>query len=143
VEEAARRLLQVGPNRLHAAKRTGSLFLLATQFRSPITLILIGAAVVSFFLHDVADAAIVLGIVFASALLGFWQERGATQAVARLLDLVRVRTTVLRDGQEREIPVEDVVPGDVVQLRAGAVVPADGLLLYRKRLARERGLVDE
>ncbi len=132
--EAAQRLARVGPNRLHAAKRTGSAVLLATQFKSPITLILVAAAILSFFLHDTTNAIIILGIVAASAVLGFFQERGATQAVAKLLDLVRVRTAVVRDGKEDEIPVEDVVPGDIVRFNAGDVVPADCLILESRDL---------
>ncbi len=133
-DEAARRLAQVGPNRLHAARRAGSVALLASQFKSPITLILVAAATLSFFLLDTTNAIIILGIVAASAVLGFFQERGATQATARLLDLVRVRTMVTRDGKVEEVPVEDVVPGDAVRLNAGDVVPADCLLLESRDL---------
>ncbi|MEN6370103.1 MAG: magnesium-translocating P-type ATPase [Thermotogota bacterium] len=133
-QEAELRLATSGPNHLHEAKRAGSLALLAAQFKSPITLVLVGASILSFGLGDITNASIILGIVLASALLGFWQERGATQAVAKLLDLVRVRAAVVRNGSEEDIPVEDVVPGDVVRLHAGDVIPADGLILESKDL---------
>lgn len=82
----------------------------------------------SFFLHDRTDALIIVGIVGASSLLGFWQERGAAHALEALLAVVQTRTRVLRDGTETEIPVEEVVPGDVVMLSAGASVPGDCLV---------------
>ena len=132
--EATGRLATYGANRLHAKKKTGAPALLLSQFKSPITVILIAAATLSFFLHDPTNGTIILGIVLASAILGFWQERGATQAVSKLLDLVRVRSTILRDGQQAEIAVEDVVPGDIVVLNAGDVVPADGLILESRDL---------
>ncbi len=96
--EAARRLLQYGPNTLHARRRTDTLSLLFRQFNNPIILILIAAAGLSLFLHDRVDAAIILGIVTVSGLLGFWQERGATDAVEKLLAIVQVEASVLRDG---------------------------------------------
>lgn len=75
------------------------------------------------------DAGIILGIVLVSGVLGFWQERGATNAVEKLLAIVQVKATVVRDEQPLDIPVEEVVPGDVVLLNAGDIVPGDCLLL--------------
>ncbi|HEX6902744.1 MAG TPA: magnesium-translocating P-type ATPase [Thermoanaerobaculia bacterium] len=131
---AASRLASGGPNRLHPARETSSLELLVRQFASPLILMLAVAAVLSFAVHESQDAVIILIIVFATGLLGFWQERGAADAVQKLLARVAVRTKVLRDGQEREVPLEEVVPGDVVSLAAGALVPADALLLASKNL---------
>ncbi len=127
--EAVRRAALHGPNRLHPKKRTDAPALVLAQFKNPITLILILAAVLAFFLHDTTNATIVLLIVVASALLGFLQERGATQAVAKLLAVVQVRTTLLRDGQEVDVAIDNVVPGDVIVLNAGDVIPADSRLL--------------
>ncbi len=132
--EAEERLACWGPNRIKAKRRTDALTLLLTQFKSPIILILLFAACLSFFLSDAVDASIILAIVLVSGLLGFSQEKGATDAVERLLAIVQVRTAVLRDRQEREIPIEDVVPGDIVVLNAGDVIPADCLLLEAKDL---------
>lgn len=83
------------------------------------------AAVLSMVVGDTTDGAIILGILFVSGLLGFWQERRAADAAQRLLALVRPTATVIRDGRTQEIPVEEVVVGDVVQLAAGASIPAD------------------
>ena len=97
--EEARRRLAGGPTRLIQSGRwTRAPLLLLAQFKSPIILILIVAAVLSLFLGDATDAVIILAIVLASGLLGFWQERGAADAVAKLLDLVQTRASVLRDG---------------------------------------------
>jgi Mg2+-importing ATPase len=132
--DAADRLREHGPNRLRPQARADTLALLAAQFRSPITLILIFAAVLSLATGDRADALIILLIILASGLLGFWQEKGASDAVRRLVSLVRVKATVLRDGRPAEVPVEDVVPGDVLTIGAGDIVPADALLLEAKDL---------
>src|ERR1035437_10761832 len=104
--EAARRLLHYGPNTLRARKRTDTFTLLLRQFKSPIILILIVAAVLSLVLKDRVDAGIILGIVLVSGLLSFWQERGANDAVEKLLAIVQVKATVLRDGKSSDIPVE-------------------------------------
>jgi len=104
------------------------------QFKSPLILILLFAAGLSFFLHDSADALIILAIVLASGVLGFWQERGAAHAVDALLTVVQTKATVLRDGAQREIPVAEVVPGDIVVLSAGKSVPGDSLVLESKDL---------
>ena len=132
--EAAARLAGAGANRLRPRKRTDELTLLLAQFKSPLILILLFAAGLSYFLHDRADALIIAGIVGASGLLGFWQERGAAHALEALLAVVQARTRVLRDGAEIEVPVEEVVPGDVVMLSAGASVPGDCLILESQDL---------
>jgi P-type Mg2+ transporter len=132
--EAARRLERVGPNVLQPRRRTGELVLLLGQFKSPLILILLFAASLSFFLHDAADALIILGIVVASGVLGFWQERGAAHAVDKLLAVVQTKATALRDGAQTDIPATEIVPGDVVVLSAGKNVPGDCLVLESKDL---------
>jgi len=108
--------------------------LLLAQFRSPIILTLLVAATLSFSLRDAADALIILAIVLISGPLGFWQEWRAADAVAKLLALVQVRATVLREDRPVEVPVEQVVPGDVVVLDAGDVIPGDGRILEARDL---------
>src|SRR5512136_585960 len=106
--EARRRLARYGANLLKPPKRSDVLTLLLSQFKSPLILILFFATGLSFFLHDPVDAAIILAIVLASGLLGFWQERGASHALEKLLAIVRTHAVALRDGVEQEIPVEGV-----------------------------------
>src|SRR5512147_3085391 len=133
-DEARQRLARYGANLLKPPKRSDVLTLLLAQFKSPIIVILFFATGLSFVLHDPVAAIIILIIVFASGLLGFWQERGATNAVAKLLAIVQVKTAVLRDGSPTEIPVEEIVPGDVVILNAGGIIPGDCLVQESKDL---------
>jgi Mg2+-importing ATPase len=133
-DEARKRLAQYGPNLLKPQKKSDVLTLLISQFKSPIILILLVATGLSLFLHDAVDAAIILSIVFVSGLLGFWQERGASNVVQKLLSIVQIKAAVMRDGASRDIPVEEIVPGDVVVLKAGDIVPGDGLVQESKDL---------
>jgi len=132
--EARQRLISFGANLLKARKRSDVLTLLFAQFKSPIILILFFATGLSFFLHDPVDALIILSMVLASGLLGFWQERGASNAVAKLLSIVQIKVDVQRDGSSKEIPIEEIVPGDIVILNAGDVIPGDGLVQESKDL---------
>jgi P-type Mg2+ transporter len=132
--EARERLAHYGSNLLRPPKRSDVFTLLFAQFKSPLILILLFATVLSFFLHEPVDAFIILAIVLVSGLLGFWQERGASNAVEKLLSIVRITAAVLRDGSVKEIPVEEIVPGDIVLLDAGDIVPADCLVQESKDL---------
>src|SRR2546427_5004708 len=133
-DEAQRRHLRDAHLLLKPKSRLSTYELLFRQFTSPIILILVAAAGLAFFLADPTDTAISLLIVLASGLLGFWQERSANQAVASLLAIVQVKADVWRDGSQAAVPVDEVVPGDVVLLRAGDTVPGDCLLLGSKDL---------
>ena len=132
--EAASRLTRYASRRLVPKKRTDAATLLLGQFSSPIVLLLLGATAISLFLRNTTDAAIILVIVVASGLLGFWQERGAAGAVEKLLSLVEVKAQVLRGGTPQGVPLAEVVPGDVVLLSAGATAPGDCLLLETRDL---------
>lgn len=128
--QASARLARFGPNLAGPTRAVSSTpRLLVSQFTSPVVVVLIVAAAVSFFLRDRTDALIILGIVVASGLLGFWQEKGAADAVKGLLRLVAVKAIVVRDGRPSQITLSEVVPGDVAELSAGSIVPADGLVL--------------
>ncbi|MEC4890227.1 MAG: magnesium-translocating P-type ATPase [Nitrospira sp.] len=133
-EEARQRRARYVSIRLKPRQDIRPLLVLLAQFRSPIVLLLLSAAAVSFFLASHTDALIILTIILVSALLGFWQEHGAAKAVASLLALVRVKTDVWRDGQLIEAPLEDIVPGDVINLSAGSSIPGDGIVLESKDL---------
>jgi Mg2+-importing ATPase len=90
---------------------------------------LLFATGLSFFLHDRVDAIIILTIVLISGILGFWQEKGAADAVQKLLALVQIKVTVLRSNTVSDVAVDELVPGDIVVLKAGDIIPADCLLL--------------
>ncbi len=132
--EAAQRLRLYGPNVLRGQRTLTVLTLLLRQLASPIVLILIAAAILSFALRDATDGIIILAIVGISSLLGFWQEFRATRAVEALQQMVALQVQVLRDDQEQTIAADAVVPGDVVLLSAGASVPADCRLLEERNL---------
>jgi len=132
--EAGSRLSEQGASSGRAKGSVSTASLLIGQFKSPIILILLAAVVLSFFLGDSVNASIILGIVIISGLLGFWQERGAADAVKKLLAIIQVKVSVLRDGKPVSIDTKEIVPGDVVLLNAGNVVPGDGLLLESKSL---------
>src|SRR5665647_1429602 len=138
--EAKKRLASYGANSLKPQKRSGTFTLLVGQFKSPIILILLAATALSLFLRNFVDASIILSIVIISGLLGFWQEYSASNAVAKLLALVQIKAAVLRDGKEVEIPVEAIVPGDIVILNAGDIVPGDCLILESKDLFVDEAL---
>lgn len=116
------------------SRHVTELALLARQFRSPIILILLAAAVLSMALGEIVDAIIVITIVLLSGLLGFYQERGAVRAIEALALSVRVHADVIREGRECEIPISRVVRGDIVKLRVGDIVPGDGRILSANQL---------
>ncbi len=132
--ESQKRLQTFGRNTLKPSKRNNSLALLLAQFKSPIIIILLFATGLSFILHDVTDALIILAIVLVSGLLGFFQERGAVNAVQKLLSIVQVKATILRDGDLKDVPIEEVVPGDIIALNAGDIIPGDCLIIESKDL---------
>lgn len=132
--EAKKRLERQGPNLLKAPKRFKTLRLFFNQFTNPVILILIGAAALAWFLYDKADAGIILAIILASGLLGFWQEKGAMNALEQLLKMVKVKATVLRDNRMQDIPLENIVSGDILVFNAGDIIPADCLLIESKDL---------
>jgi P-type Mg2+ transporter len=127
--EARARLRSVGPNALAPRKRATALAMFLRQFLNPLVLILLFAAVVSLITAEWTDAAIVITIVVASAALTFFQEYTASNAVEALRAQVTIKATVLRDGTPQLVPAEDVVPGDIIMLSAGSLIPADGLVL--------------
>jgi Mg2+-importing ATPase len=127
-------LQQQGPNRLSSQGGTRAWRLLLAQFTSSIILLLLVATAISFYLDDRVDASIILSIVLISGLLSFWQEKGASQALQRLLAMVQIQVTVMRDGQHLSVPADALVLGDVLLLTAGDIVPADCVLLQAESL---------
>ena len=127
--DAEQRLKQYGLNTIGAQQKATAFRLLLSQFKSPLVLILIVAAIISGVLGEWVDTIIVLVIVLSSTLLGFVQEYAAGNAVEKLRSQVTLKTNVLRGGKATMIPSERVVPGDVVILSAGSLIPADGVVL--------------
>ncbi|HWO23575.1 MAG TPA: magnesium-translocating P-type ATPase [Kofleriaceae bacterium] len=128
-DEAARRLERVGTNEIHPRRALSWVRLLWRQVRSPLVLLLVFAACASTATGEWADAAIVAAILVASVGVGFHREHHAETAIAALLERIEIAASVVRDGAARAVPAREVVPGDVVELEAGSIVPADGVLV--------------
>src|SRR5512133_1367231 len=126
---AAVRLRQYGPNRLQPARQRALLLQFLAHFKNPLVLVLLAASGLSALTGDVTGALIIGVIVLMSVTLDFVQSYRAGRAAEQLALQVAVTATVLRDGQRRELPVTELVPGDVVLLSAGNLVPADARLL--------------
>jgi Mg2+-importing ATPase len=127
--DAAARLRRYGPNALRDEGPSTRLHILLNQVRSPLLLLLAFAAAASLASQEWIDAAIVVSIVGATVLIGYWREYAAQEAVTALRERIRTRAQVMRDGRPASIAVEDIVPGDVVLLSAGSLVSGDAVLL--------------
>jgi len=128
-EEARRRLEEYGPNELVDRGQKSPWKILLEQFTGIMVVILMVAAVISFFLGDLKDAIAILAIVILNAVLGFTQEYRAEQAMAALKKMAIPLVKVRREGHVRQISARELVPGDLVILEAGDSVPADGRVI--------------
>jgi Ca2+-transporting ATPase len=143
-DEAARRLLEYGPNEIQSAGRVSPLMILFEQFKNVLIVILLVATALSFFLGHQLEAVAIAVIVLFAAILGFIQEYRAERAIESLRDMAAPTASVLRDGVEGEIAASHLVPGDVVLLAAGDRVPADVRLIEAINLqAEEAALTGE
>ncbi len=123
-EEAAQRLTQYGPNAL-VEKKKGLLAKLLGPFTGPIAYMIEAAALVSAFLGRWDDFAVIFGLLIFNAALEFWQDRKASSALAALKNSLAPEATALREGQWQTLAAATLVPGDIVKIRLGVIVPAD------------------
>ena len=128
--EASFRLSKLGNNRLDTKKNFLSLFL--SQFKSPIIIIFVFTALLSFFLGEREDALIIFAIILISSSLGFWQEKTSSDVIHKLISTVKTKSKVLRDGKIKDIVSENIVSGDIIILESGDKVPADCKILESK-----------
>jgi Mg2+-importing ATPase len=128
-DRASEQLLLIGPNGVDDAPELTALRLLLRQFESPLVLILAFAAAISLVLQQWVDATIILAIVLGSSCLGFYQEYRASAAVEELKGRLALMCRVVRDGLAQMVPVSTIVPGDLILLSAGNLIPADGLVI--------------
>jgi len=140
-DEARGRFSRYGPNRFRDRPQRPAWLELMLKFRNPLVLILIGASLVSALSGEVAGFVIIVFLVLFSVILDFAQEFRANRAADALRESVEIKATVLRDGTAQELRVSEIVPGDVVTLRAGALVPADGRVLEAKDLFVNQALL--
>ncbi|MDD5176328.1 MAG: magnesium-translocating P-type ATPase [Sterolibacterium sp.] len=127
--EAKARLTRFGPNLFRERQKKSLLLQYLTRFKNPLVIILLVASAVSAFTGEVTNFLIITCIVLLSVTLDFVQEYRANAAAEKLRLSVSLRAIVLRDGKSLEIPVTQVVPGDIVLLSAGDLIPADGRVL--------------
>lgn len=135
--EAGRLRAEHGPNELQAAHRISPWEILFQQFKNVLIVILLVATVLSAFLGHGIEAVAITVIVLFAVLLGFAQEYRAERAIEALRRMAAPTATVLRDGEEVEVPARDLVPGDVILLRAGDKIPADARLIEAVNLQIE------
>lgn len=128
--EAKKRLAQFGPNQLQQKKTISPFSIFIEQFKDFIIWILIGAALVSGFLQEWIDALAIIAIVFLNTILGFVQEYRAEKSLAALKKLSSPSSKVIRNAQKMVIPAAELVPGDLIELEAGDLIPADSRLVY-------------
>ena len=127
--EAARRFREYGSNEIPTAARRTTIAMFASQFKNPLVYALVFASAVAASLGEVTEAAIIITIVIVNALLGFAQEYKSEKAVDELRRYISYRAVVLREGKKRSVDTKELVPGDLVNLAVGDVVPADIRLL--------------
>jgi P-type Ca2+ transporter type 2C len=128
-DEAKRRLQEHGPNELQEKKKRSPFVMFLLQFKDLMILILMAAAVVSGIVGDVKDTIVILVIVLLNAIIGFVQEYRAEKAMEALKKMATTTAKVKRDNQVHEIPAAELVPGDIILLEAGDMVPADARII--------------
>ncbi len=142
--EAAKRLRIYGPNSMDQESRFAALIDFLRFFANPLVIILVVASAISISLGDHVGGIIIIAMVLLSVVLNFFMEFQARHAVEAIRKQVATTAAVLRDGREQELPVEQLVKGDVIHLHAGDLVPADARLLEVKDLqVRESALTGE
>jgi len=132
--EAIQKLKEFGHNTLPQEKPYSKIRLFLNQFNSPLMYILFAAIVVLFLLENYSDAIFIVIVLLINTTVGFYQENKANQSLLALKRMVKIMAKVLRDGHEKEIDSEELVVGDIVILRAGDKVPADGRIIQSKGL---------
>ncbi len=135
--EAAKRLARYGPNELVDRGGRSSLQIFLSQFKDLFTGILIIAALISAFLGDWIEAVAILAIIVLNAVMGFTQEKKAEQAMAALKRMAVPEVTLIRSGEPVTVLAADIVPGDLLVLETGNIVPADGRLITAVNLEIE------
>jgi Mg2+-importing ATPase len=133
-EQAMERLESYGPNVLAREPKHSAIKEFLLHFKSPLIIILLIAGIITGFLGQIANTAIILVIIFVSVILDYYQENKAEKAAKLLKQKVTSTATVLRDKIKQEIKLPDIVPGDIIYLSAGDIAPADARVISAKDL---------
>jgi P-type Mg2+ transporter len=123
--EARHRLNEWGGNFLVKEKKLSVIWEFLSKFTSPLVILLFIAASISAYFGETADAIIIALMIIGSAVLDFFEEHNASQAVKKLLDSIKTTTAVIRGGKQREVKISQVCVGDIIFLNSGDIVPAD------------------
>ncbi len=137
--EAEERARTTGPNEVAQERKQGGLVRVLKIIRNPLVILLTTLSTVSFLTGDARAGSVMAGMVALSVGLRFWQEARADAAAEKLKAMIHVTATVVRDGAAREIPLRDLVPGDIIKLAAGDMIPGDVRLLSSKDLFVSQG----
>src|SRR5947209_8331099 len=133
-QEAERHIEQYGPNEVAQERERGWVWRLLMACRNPLVILLTALAAVSLATGDVRAAVVMALMVLLGVGLRFIQEARADKAAAKLKAMIRVTATAMRDGQAKELPLRELVPGDVIKLSAGDMIPADVRIISSKDL---------
>ena len=135
-QEAQKRLQKFGPNEIRRGKRVHPIKILLNQFSSPLVILLIVSAIISWLIGylpgqspNLTDSVLILAIVFVAGIAGFIQDYKAEKSIEALQKMTAPRAKVIRDGEEKEIKASELVPGDLIFLTAGDIVPADAKII--------------
>ncbi|WP_081703086.1 HAD-IC family P-type ATPase [Desulfuromonas sp. TF] len=140
-EQVRERQREFGPNSLPAKKTPGLGIIFLHQFLSPLIYILLAAGTVSVIIGELTDAVFIFAVILLNATLGAFQEWKAERSAAALQRLLSIHARVRRQGEEAEIPAEELVPGDVILLESGSRVPADLRLISARDLSIDESLL--
>ncbi len=135
--EVKNRLVKYGFNEIIGKERRHGSDIFLSQFKNPLVIVLIVAAIISHFLAEEINALVILSIVVLNSLLGFYQEYKAERALRELKKYVTFKANVIRDGREVEVDTRDIVPGDIIHLSIGDLVPADTRLFKVNELTTD------
>lgn len=139
--EIKERLSIYGPNKLAEEEKISKFKIFLHQFTSPLIYILLIAGTVTIFLKEYIDSGVIFAVVILNAIIGYIQEYKAEESVRSLKKMVVPKAKVIREGKEKEINSEELVPGDIVLLASGAKVPADLRLLHTIELKIEEAML--
>ncbi len=140
-KEAEERLERFGRNALERKRRRSIVSMVVDQFKDPLVLLLFGAALISFFVGETVDAALIVAILLVNGAIGFVQEYKAEDALEKLRSMLKPTARVVRDGEVKIIDAELLVPGDIILLEEGDRVPADARLLESRDLMVDESLL--
>lgn len=134
-DEAEKRLESYGPNQLKEQEEKSLFQIVIDQLNNPIVYLLSAAAVLALAFGDIPEGIAIIVVLVLNTAIGFWMEYQAMQSMNALKEMDKVIASVVRNGDEKEIDAENLVPGDIIILEAGALVPADARLIEASELS--------